>query len=88
MSAQARPLPEISWFAALCDDDTEFLGVAEDRLASSWEHCRDITLAADRAGFDNILLPSGYALGVDATTFAPTVWPSRSRSHSRSITVS
>ncbi|NRA07352.1 MAG: LLM class flavin-dependent oxidoreductase [Myxococcales bacterium] len=75
MSAQARPLPEISWFAALCDDDTEFLGVADPRFASSWEHCRDITLAADRAGFDNILLPSGYALGVDATTFAAGIAP-------------
>ncbi len=66
---------EVSWFAALCDDDYEFLGVADPALASTWEHCRDITLAADRYGFDNILLPSGYTLGIDSTAFAAAVAP-------------
>ena len=62
--------PEISWFAALCDDDYEFLGVSDPALVSSWPHCRDITLAADHNGYDNILLPSGYALGIDSVAFA------------------
>lgn len=66
---------EVAWFAALCDDDYEFLGVADSLLASSWEHCREITLAADRHGFDNILLPSGYTLGIDSTAFAAAVAP-------------
>ncbi len=66
---------EVAWFAALCDDDYEFLGVADPALASSWEHCREITLAADRGGFDNILLPSGYTLGIDSTAFAAAVAP-------------
>ncbi|WP_419925840.1 LLM class flavin-dependent oxidoreductase [Candidatus Poriferisocius sp.] len=66
---------EVAWFAALCDDDYEFLGVADPALASSWEHCRDITLAADRHGFDNILLPSGYTLGIDSAAFAAAVAP-------------
>ena len=66
---------EVAWFAALCDDDYEFLGVADPALASSWEHCRDITLAADGHGFDNILLPSGYTLGIDSTAFAAAVAP-------------
>ncbi len=66
---------EVSWFAALCDDDYEFLGVPNPELASSWSHCRDITLAADRNGFDNILLPSGYALGIDSVSFAAGVAP-------------
>ncbi len=66
---------EVSWFAALCDDDYEYLGVTNPDLASSWEHCRDITLAADRNNFDNILLPSGYTLGIDATAFASGVAP-------------
>ncbi len=66
---------EVSWFAALCDDDYEFLGVPNPELASSWPHCRDITLAADRNGFDNILLPSGYALGIDSVAFAAGVAP-------------
>jgi alkanesulfonate monooxygenase len=61
---------EISWFAALCDDDYEFLGVPDPLLQSSFEHCRDIVMQAESGGFDNILLPSGYALGIDTTAFA------------------
>lgn len=66
---------EMSWFSALCDDDYEFLGVPDAELASSWEHCRNIVLTADRYGFDNILLPSGYALGIDNTAFAAGMAP-------------
>ncbi len=62
--------PEIAWFSALCDDDYEYLGVPDPSLASSWEHCRDIVLKAEEEGFDNILLPSGYALGIDGGAFA------------------
>ena len=66
---------EISWFSALCDDDYEFLGVPDAKLKSSWEHCRDIVLQAESGGFDNILLPSGYALGIDTTAFAAAIAP-------------
>jgi alkanesulfonate monooxygenase len=66
---------EMSWFSALCDDDYEFLGVPDPQLASTWEHCRNIVLTADRYGFDNVLLPSGYALGIDNTTFAAGMAP-------------
>jgi alkanesulfonate monooxygenase len=59
---------EIAWFSALCDDDYEFLGVPDVRLESSWEHCRDIVLTADLHGYDNILLPSGYAHAMVPTT--------------------
>lgn len=65
-----QPTPEIAWFSALCDDDYEFLGVADPALRSSWEHCRDIVTTADANGFDNVLLPSGYALGIDGVPFA------------------
>ncbi len=65
-----RNTVEVSWFGALCDDDYEFLGVPEDRLKSSWDHCSDIVKTADRLGFDNVLLPSGYQLGIDSTAFA------------------
>lgn len=65
--------PEISWFGALCDDDYEFLGVVDPDLQSSWDHCRDIVLCAEKNNFDNILLPSGYKLGIDATSFASAV---------------
>ena len=64
---------EVSWFSALCDDDYEFLGVPDPRLQSSWEHCRDIVLQAESGGFDNVLLPSGYALGIDTTAFAAAI---------------
>ena len=71
--------PEISWFAALCDDDYEFLGVPDPALASSYTHCRDIVLRAERGGFDNILLPSGYQLGIDSVAFAGAVAPELER---------
>ena len=74
MNALTRPdVPEISWFSALCDDDYEFLGVPDPALASSWEHCSDIVATADRNGFDNVLLPSGYTLGIDSTAFAAAI---------------
>jgi alkanesulfonate monooxygenase len=74
MSSITNPtVPEISWFGALCDDDYEFLGTPDPALASSWEHCRDIVRAADRGGFDNVLLPSGYHLGIDSTAFAAAI---------------
>ncbi len=66
---------EVSWFSALCDDDYEFLGVPDESLRSSWEHCSDIVLGAEAAGFDNVLLPSGYELGIDATAFAAGMAP-------------
>jgi len=71
----AQGLPEVAWFGALCDDDYEYLGVADTALASSFEHCRDITLATEAGGFDAILLPSGYALGIDPVAFAAGVAP-------------
>jgi alkanesulfonate monooxygenase len=61
---------EVAWFSALCQDDYEFLGVPDGRLRSSWQHCRDLVLRAERHGFNNILLPSGYVPGQDTLTFA------------------
>lgn len=68
MSRTGAPL-EMAWFAALCDDDYEQLGVVDELLLSSPEHCGDIVRAADEVGFDAILMPSGYALGIDTVTF-------------------
>jgi alkanesulfonate monooxygenase len=64
---------EVSWFSALCDDDYEFLGQPDPQLKSSFEHCRNIVQTAETGGFDNILLPSGYALGIDSTAFAAAI---------------
>ena len=66
---------EVSWFAALCDDDYEFLGVPDRALQSSWEHCRGIALGAEEAGYDNLLLPSGYTMGIDSVAFAAGIAP-------------
>ena len=70
-----HPPCEVSWFSALCDDDYEFLGVPDPALASSWAHCRNIALTAEKGGFDNILLPSGYGLGIDTLAFAAGIAP-------------
>jgi sulfoquinovose monooxygenase len=66
---------EVSWFAALCDDDYEFLGVTDPALQSSWEHCRNIALMAEAGGYDNLLLPSGYTMGIDSVSFAAGIAP-------------
>ena len=69
-------MSEISWFSALCDDDYEQLGVPRIDLRSSWEHCSDIVHAVQDGGFDNVLLPSGYDLGIDTLAFASAIAPS------------
>jgi alkanesulfonate monooxygenase len=66
---------EVAWFGALCDDDYEQLGVIDPSLLSSLEHCRNIVTAADELGYDNVLLPSGYQLGIDPVAFAGGVAP-------------
>ncbi|QMU59743.1 MAG: LLM class flavin-dependent oxidoreductase [Boseongicola sp.] len=60
---------EVSWFSALCSDDYQYLGVPDGALRSSWEHCRDILLEAEKQGFRNILCPSSYQVGQDTLSF-------------------
>ena len=66
---------EVSWFGALCDDDYEQLGVPNADLVSSWSHCSSIVSTVHDAGFDNVLLPSGYELGIDTVSFASSIAP-------------
>lgn len=61
---------EVAWFSALCNEDCAFLGVQEDGLRSSFEHCGALVRQADALGYQNILLPSGWVPGQDAMTFA------------------
>jgi alkanesulfonate monooxygenase len=68
-------LVEVAWFSALCGDDYEFLGVHDDRLRSSYEHCGEIVRRADSLGYQNILLPSGWIAGQDALAFASAMAP-------------
>jgi alkanesulfonate monooxygenase len=60
---------EVSWFAALCSDDYEYLGVPDGRLRSSWAHCSGIVKEAEKQGFRNILCPSSYQVGQDTLSF-------------------
>ncbi|MEX0969401.1 MAG: LLM class flavin-dependent oxidoreductase [Paracoccaceae bacterium] len=60
---------EVSWFAALCSDDYQFLGVPDGDLRSSWAHCSGILQEAERQGFRNILCPSSYQVGQDTLSF-------------------
>jgi alkanesulfonate monooxygenase len=70
---------EVSWFAALCSDDYEFLGVPDGRLRSSFAHCREIVETAERLGFRNILCPSSYQVGQDTLSFVAACAPLTSR---------
>ncbi|MEI8126833.1 MAG: LLM class flavin-dependent oxidoreductase, partial [Actinomycetota bacterium] len=71
--------PEIAWFGALCDDDYEQLGVATPGLESSFAHCHDIVRTAEEEGFDSVLLPSGYHVGLDTTAMAAALAVTTSR---------
>ncbi len=66
---------EVSWFSALCSDDYRYLGVPDGDLRSSFEHCRDIVLEAERQGFRNILAPSSYQVGQDTLSFVAGMAP-------------
>lgn len=66
---------EIAWFAPICSDDYAFLGVPDDAYKSSFAHCSNILLTADKLGYNNILCPSSYQVGQDTLTFAAGVAP-------------
>ena len=70
---------EASWFAALCSDDYEYLGVPEGRLRSSWAHCSSIVQEAEQQGFRNILCPSSYQVGQDTLSFVAGCAPITSK---------
>jgi alkanesulfonate monooxygenase len=60
----------VAWFSALCSDDYEFLGVPDGRLRSNFEHCSGIIRRADELGYQNILMPSGWASGQEPIPFS------------------
>jgi alkanesulfonate monooxygenase len=65
-----EPRVEVAWFSALCSDDYEFLGVPDGALRSSFAHCSKIVRRADELGYQNILMPSGWACGQETLPFA------------------
>lgn len=70
---------EVSWFAALCSDDYQFLGVPDGSLRSSWVHCSEIVKTAEEQGFRNILCPSSYQVGQDTLSFVAGCAPITSK---------
>jgi alkanesulfonate monooxygenase len=66
---------EVSWFAPICDDDCEYLGVTDPFFKSSFSHASDVLSTADRLGYNNILCPSSYQVGQDTLSFAAAVAP-------------
>jgi alkanesulfonate monooxygenase len=66
---------EVAWFDDLCGGDTAFLGVLDPARRSSYAHCRDILLTADRLGYQNILLPTSYVVGQEVLPFAAAIAP-------------
>lgn len=60
---------EVSFFAALCSDDFQHLGVPDGDLRSSWAHCSEIVKRSEANGFRNILCPSSYQVGQDTLSF-------------------
>jgi alkanesulfonate monooxygenase len=66
---------EIGWFDDIIGGDTAFLGELDNTRRSSFEHCKEIAINADKAGFKNILLPTAYTVGQEAITFAAAVAP-------------
>jgi alkanesulfonate monooxygenase len=72
------PVCEMAWFADLCGGDTTMIGVPDPDRRSSFEHCREIVLTAEKQGFLNILLPTSYMIGQEVIPFAAAVAPSTS----------
>jgi len=66
---------EVSWFAPICNGDTEFMGEMNNQYKSNWENASNILLTADQLGFKNILCPSSYQVGQDTMSFVSAVAP-------------
>jgi len=64
---------EVGWFDDIIGGDTDYLGVLDNSRRSSFEHCKQIALHAEAAGFTNILLPTAYTVGQEAITFAAAI---------------
>ena len=66
---------EISWFAPICNGDTDQLGLMPDQYKSSWENTSRIVMKADSLGYRNILCPSSYQVGQDTLPFVAAMGP-------------
>lgn len=74
-----QQVAEISWFDDIIGGDTGHLGVLDESRRSSFEHCTEIALNAEKLGFSGILFPSSYTVGQDVLTFAAGLAPLTSK---------
>jgi alkanesulfonate monooxygenase len=75
VKSESLTASEVSWFAPLCSDDYQFLGVPDGSLRSSWDNTSRICQTADKLGYRNILCPSSYQVGQDTLTFVAGMAP-------------
>ena len=66
---------EIAWFAPSCVGDTARLGVDDPGRRATFEYNRRVVHEAERAGFDNVLIPSSFVPGMDPWTLATALGP-------------
>ncbi len=66
---------EVSWFAPICNGDTDYLGSMPDQYKSTWENASSILRKADDLGYRNILCPSSYQVGQDTWSFIAACAP-------------
>ena len=69
ISSNTLTAAEVSWFAPLCSDDYQYLGLPDGTLRSSWANTSAVVKRADELGFRNILCPSSYQVGQDTLSF-------------------
>ena len=64
---------EVSWFAPICNGDTDYLGELPGHYRSNWANASTIVRRADQLGYRNVLCPSSYQVGQDTWTFASAI---------------
>ncbi|MEQ1785780.1 MAG: LLM class flavin-dependent oxidoreductase [Acidimicrobiales bacterium] len=69
------PPLEISWFAPSCWGDTARLGVDDPTRRATYAYNARVIGAADRLGFQNVLIPSSFVPGMDPWTLAASLGP-------------
>lgn len=60
---------EVGWFAALCGEDYQYMGVKEPQYASTFEHCSEIFRRTAENGYQSILMPSSFYPGQETLVF-------------------
>ncbi len=66
---------EVSWFAPICNGDTDYLGEMSNAYKSNWTNASRIALRADAHGYKNMLCPSSYQVGQDTWSFVSALAP-------------